>query len=194
MTFIPKFELIPQELKNRIVLRARQTNASQAATEFHEEVKMSKKGLEYQLRRLVVPEKKEQELPEQKRRWNQKPERVAKELSAEELSLLERLKRGEAGISDVSGVVAAKVFEKMLQFPDDFRFIDFFRTELLRQKNEENQIRDKWAREIINRMFAGKLPPREITCEKCGHIQPTVKDSLVLEPEGILEGEVEDDV
>lgn len=191
MSFTPKFELIPQELKNRIILRARQTSPSQAATEFHIESKMSKKGLEYQIRKLIVPEKKEEVISGKGR---QKPERVAKELSPEELDLLERLKRGEAGISDVSGVVAAKVFEKMLQFPDDFRFIDFFRTELLRQKNEENQIRDRWAREIVNRMFAGKLPPREHTCSKCGHTELTVKDSLVLQPVGILEAEEVEDV
>lgn len=105
--------------------------------------------------------------------------KVQKELTLEEKDLLNRFEKGDVSLDEISRVIARRVFERMLHNPDDFRFIDFFRAELLRMKKEESEIKDAWAREIINRMFSGHLPPREITCEKCGHVQPTVKDSLV---------------
>ncbi|OGH18809.1 MAG: hypothetical protein A3F31_04510 [Candidatus Levybacteria bacterium RIFCSPHIGHO2_12_FULL_38_12] len=92
---------------------------------------------------------------------------IPKELTADEKELLNRMSKGEASFEEVSRVVAVKVFEKMLKNPDDFRYIDFFRTELLKIKQEETQVKETWAKEIIARVFSGKLPLRD--CPKCGH-------------------------
>lgn len=92
---------------------------------------------------------------------------IPKELTEAEKILLDRLSRGEATLEETSRVVAVKVFEKMLKNPDDFKFIDFFRAELLRLKQEETEIKESWGKEIIARLFAGKLPPP--ICPDCGY-------------------------
>ena len=89
-----------------------------------------------------------------------------KELNKEEKHFLDRLEKGEASLSDASRFVAVRVFKRMLEHPDDIKFIDFFRTELLKLKSEENKIKDNWSKEIVMRMFAGKLPPQ--LCPHCG--------------------------
>lgn len=91
---------------------------------------------------------------------------IPKKLTQQEDELLGKLEKGEVGIDEMSRIVAVKVFDKMLKNPDDFRFIDFFRTELLKLKAEENKVKDDWSKEIIARMFSGHLPPRE--CPHCG--------------------------
>lgn len=93
--------------------------------------------------------------------------RVERELTPEEQELLGRFEKGEVTLNEISRIVASKVFEKMLRNPDDFRFIDFFRAELLRMKQEETEVKESWAKEAITRLFAGKLPPRY--CPECGH-------------------------
>lgn len=92
---------------------------------------------------------------------------IPKQLTADEKDLLNRMSKGEVSFEEVSRIVAVKVFEKMLKNPDDFRYIDFFRTELLKIKQEETQIKDAWAKELIARMFSGKLPPSK--CVNCGY-------------------------
>jgi hypothetical protein len=92
---------------------------------------------------------------------------IAKELSTEEIKLLERIKKGEMQLDEISKIVASKVFEKMLKNPNDWHYLDFFRTELLKMKQEENQMKENWAKELVNRMFMGKLPPQY--CPKCGY-------------------------
>lgn len=92
---------------------------------------------------------------------------IPKELKADEKDLLARLSKGEVSFEEVSRIVAVKVFEKMLRNPDKFQYLDFFRTELLKIKQEESQIKDTWAKQIIVRFFSGHLPLRN--CPKCGH-------------------------
>lgn len=113
---------------------------------------------------------------------------VERELTDDENKLLDKLEKGEIGIKEMSGIVARKVFEKMLKNPDSFKFIDFFRSELLRQKEEETKIKDNHAREIINRFFAGKLPARY--CPNCGHdMMPDIVDAESINPAaGLLVG------
>lgn len=89
------------------------------------------------------------------------------ELSEEEIDLLLRFKEGKVTLDEASRIVATKVFEKILKNPEDVKFIDFFRAELLKIKQQEVTDRNSWAMELVNRMFAGELPPRN--CTKCGH-------------------------
>lgn len=103
---------------------------------------------------------------------------IPKDLTADEKELLKRLAKGEVSFEEVSRIVAVKVFEKMLKNPNDFRYIDFFRTELLKIKQEEAQIKDVWAKELIGRFFAGKLPPQN--CSNCGEKIIEDKESGLL--------------
>lgn len=96
-----------------------------------------------------------------------KPARKAQKLTDEENLFLEDLRSGKKDISEIGRVVAVKVFEKMLKFPDDFKFYDFYQTQLLQLKQEEAKSKNTLAMELINRLFAGKLPPTH--CPNCGH-------------------------
>lgn len=92
---------------------------------------------------------------------------IPKELTVDDKELLKRMSKGEVPFEEMSRVVAVKVFEKMLKNPDDFRYIDFFRTELLKIKQEETLSHDNWAKEVVGRLFSGKLPLRD--CPNCRH-------------------------
>ncbi len=94
---------------------------------------------------------------------------IPKELTEEEKLFLNRIQSGEAGIEEISRIVAARVFENMLRNPDDVRFVDFYRSQLLLMNEEKQRTQDAWAREVICRMFSGHLPPREQICSKCGY-------------------------
>ncbi len=98
---------------------------------------------------------------------------IRKALTQQEQEFLKKLEGGEVSLEQASRLVAVKVFKKMLQYPDDFRFIDFFRTELLKIKAEENKMNDNWGKELVMRVFAGKPPP--LICPHCK--KPTVSDS-----------------
>lgn len=91
---------------------------------------------------------------------------IPKELTSEEVNFLNRLEEGRVTLEEASRIVATKVFEKILKNPDDVRFIDFFRSELLKIKQQETNYKENYAMEMINRLFAGNLPPRE--CPNCG--------------------------
>lgn len=88
------------------------------------------------------------------------------ELTDGELSFLNRLKNGDATTSEINRMVAVKVFEKILRYPDDLRFVDFFRSELLALKKQELESKNSWAEELVGRTFAGMLPPPN--CPSCG--------------------------
>lgn len=105
-------------------------------------------------------------------------------LTQEELKLLDRFKKGEVSLEEASRVVAVKVFEKMLRNPEDVRFVDFFRSELLKIKHQEVEDRNVHAMEVINRLFAGQLPPRH--CPSCGYdvfkmaSEPSPQNGIIL--------------
>jgi len=92
---------------------------------------------------------------------------IPNELTVEDKLLIDRFRKGEVSIDEVSRIVAVKVFEKMLKNPEQFRFIDYFRTELLRLKEEESNIQNNIYKELIDRFFGGVLPSRY--CKKCGY-------------------------
>ncbi len=90
------------------------------------------------------------------------------ELTEEEVSFLNRLKSGDATTAEINRMVAVKVFEKILRYPDDLRFVDFFRSELLALKKQELESKNSWAEELVGRMFAGMLLP--LNCSSCGYV------------------------
>ena len=69
-------------------------------------------------------------------------------------------------IATASRVIAAKAFEKLLKFPDSASFTNFIQSEMLNIKRQELTDKNTWAMELVNRMFAGALPPR--ICPHCG--------------------------
>lgn len=176
---IPLFSKLDKGIQDEIMLHARIKGASYAAKQYAAVAGMKEKSLYILLSRKLKNEKpivQEPKVVPEKTDGRRKVREPERELTAEEEALLDKLEKGEVGLTEMSRLVARQVFTKMLKNPNDFKFIDFFRTELLRQKDEENKIKDKWAGELINRMFAGKLPPR--ICPNCG--ADLVPDSPLL--------------
>lgn len=188
----PKWALLNKELQEEIVQFARDTNAHQAGHKYAEATGMTWDSLALRLRRQLKREAGEKEkskggyhtfteeglarhraFSEGMKSEKNKP----KELNRDETRFLDRLEKGEASLSDASRFVAVRVFKRMLEHPDDIKFIDFFRTELLKLKSEENKIKDNWSKEIVMRMFAGKLPPQ--SCPHCG--KRIVSEAVVVE-------------
>lgn len=95
-----------------------------------------------------------------------KPVKRAQKLTEEENIFLEDLRSGKKDLSEISRLVAVKVFEKMLKYPDDFKFYDFYQSQLLKLKQDEAKSKNTMAMELINRLFNGTLPPTH--CPKCG--------------------------
>ena len=170
--FTPKFDKLPLELRNKIIHRARTMGSLVAAKEFYQEAGMNERALRNKLRKMTG----ENEEPKSTGLPNGKP--PEKELSSEEMAFLDKLTKGEVSITEMSRFVGRQVFEKMLRNPNDIRFIDFFRTELIRQKEDESKVKDAWAKEVIARFFAGKLPPR--FCPKCGHDLSVTQDEAPI--------------
>lgn len=188
--FKPKYDLLPSEQREIIELEAKENGAFATAEKWHDIIGMSFEGLYKRLKKLVGTKKnllETQETPEpltrQEKKFEKQVEKTERKLTKEEKIFLKKLATGEASLEDASKFVAVRTFEKMLRNPDDFKFIDFFRTELLKIKRDEVGIKETWAKEIIGRMFAGQLPPSN--CPHCG--KSVIPDKKLIP---ILEGEL----
>lgn len=170
----PKFELLPKETQLKIITEAGQQGIGVIAKQYHASVDMTERSLYNAIKKRIAPRKEIENTP---RNGGRKPI-SERELSRKEKELLKRISNGEVSLEEATRVVAVRVFENMLKNPQDAKFIDFFRAEWLKLKQEENKIKDTWGKEIIARFFAGKLPPK--FCPHCG--KATV-DSVVLEGE-----------
>lgn len=167
-----KFFLLPKEKQELILQEAKEKGNWKTAETWALEVGISINRLYKQLRKLNPNETPKNENGERK-------------LSKEEKDFLKRLGSGEATYDETSRFVAVRVFEKMLKNPDKWQYLDFFRTELIKVKREEAQIKDAWAKEIIGKMFAGKLPPKN--CPNCGH---NLMETKIVEGEILSKGEI----
>lgn len=188
MTYVDKFSLLDTYLKESIIEYAIEHTPWIAATKYAGEVGFSVQGLMTRLaKELRVRGAKGKESIERKviKNVGGYQKREAINLGPDELELLEKLKKGEVELDEVRRLVASKVFEKMLKYPDDFKFIDFFRTELLDLKRREVETKQNWAMEIVGRMFAGQLPPQ--ICPGCGlNLVPQLKAEALKLEEGEL--------
>ena len=128
----------------------------EAAKLYYAKTGMTKAGLYRRLARML----KNELAP------NSKTTRRAAKLSKEEREFLQELRNGTKGVEDIARLVAVKVFEKMLKYPDDFKFYDFYQSQLLKLKKEEQANKKTVMETLINQMFAGQLPPTH--CPKCG--------------------------
>lgn len=178
----PIYNTLTSELRSEIEKAVAEIGAYATAQKYHKQTKMSFWGLYNNLKK-----KREKGMIQEKgvRRLGGKPIKKAKKLSPEEKLFLEDLKSGKKDISEISRLVAVRVFEKMLKYPDDFKFYDFYQAQLLQLKKEEQQNKTSIAMELINRLFAGQLPPTH--CPKCGTEIIHLPETHILEEAQIIE-------
>lgn len=167
-----KFGLLPDYKQQEVIQRALDEGSITASKEFYLEIGMVQQSLKQRLDRelkktSLTTTKPTSSLPAVKE--DSKTSGLKKnqrELSKEEKLFLQRMEEGKVTFDEASRIVATKVFTNMLRNPDDFKYVDFFRTELLKIKQQESVDKNTWMIQIINRFFAGKLPPKN--CPKCG--------------------------
>jgi len=160
----PIYKSLPVSLREEIEESVKKVGAFETATKYAKKAGMSAWGLYHNLNKKV----KSGEIVTNRvvQPYNAKPVKKAQKLSDTEKQFLEDLKTGKKDISEISRMVAVKVFEKMLKYPDDFKFYDFYQAQLLQLKQEEAKSKNTLAMELINRLFNGKLPPTH--CPNCG--------------------------
>jgi hypothetical protein len=152
----PIWRTLPEALRLEILNHSKDKGAYETATIYFKKTGMTKMGL---YRRLLKMGREDlSPRTSQARR--------AVKLTKNEREFLEELREGTKGIEDIARIVAVKVFEKMLKYPDDFKFYDFYQSQILKLKKEEQANKKTVMETLINQMFAGKLPPTH--CPKCG--------------------------
>lgn len=161
----PIYSTLSKDLTDKIEASVKEIGMYATAQKYCKEAGMSFWGLYNNLKHKAQKGKIETEKGI-KNPFIHSKERKPQKLSKEEKIFLEELKSGKKDISEISRLVAVKVFEKMLKYPDDFKFYDFYQAQLLQLKQEEQKSKNTIAQELINRLFAGKLPPTH--CPKCG--------------------------
>lgn len=198
--FTPKFDLLPKELREEIINTAREKGAYKASIDWFKRAGMSQGGMYERLK----SEMRKESANSQANVWgsqflptNIRVKEIGKNgegkeriLTKEEKEFLRKLGSGEISYDETARFVAVRVFTRMLKNPDKWQYLDFFRTELIKVKREEAQIQDAWAKEIIGRMFAGKLPPK--TCPECGanmlYEAPVTEGEIVNEQRNLKSG------
>lgn len=179
----PKFKALPVALQNEIIAFGEKFGRKVAAAEYHSKANMTMSSLHQWLQ-------KNQGQPSDEQAGNEGSSysgggrgkvKLKVKMSKEEKDFVERLEKGEASLEEGSKILAAKVFRKIFEHPDDVKFIDLFRTELLKLKKDENKNKEQFNQELLMRLFAGKVPAS--TCPNCGH-------SLFQQA---LDGEIEDE-
>lgn len=161
--FANKLDSIDLQLRKEIFDYAVETSPGEAADKYHEQIGMSRIGLYVRLKKYtndkgIVPKPK-----------GKKAEKPQEELtlSKSDKQLLARFEKGEVPLEEMSRRVAAIAFEAMLRNPGGVKYQDFIKTELLKLKQQEQKLSEKWGNQLLARMFAGKLPPS--SCPKCGY-------------------------
>lgn len=193
---------LPNVLKLKVLSMARNEGAYKASKHFEKETGMSWNGLYRRLQKELERNAKKMPVAEssrlpgqadytpfqkgQRQAANARKKETEVKLSKDEKKLIRDLKDGKASLEDASRLVAVKVFEKMFKNPDNVKFLDFFRVELLKIKKMEAETKKTWAMQLVSRMFGGaELPPP--VCPKCNH-------ELVPGGATVLEGEIIGDV
>lgn len=176
------FGKLPGTKKLEIIQDAKQNGEWATAGKYFKEIGISQNGLYKRLKKELDKGKEERPIMASSgRRVNVPPPGEVK-LTKKEKKFLKGLEDGTASLEEASRLVAVKVFEKMFRNPGNVKFLDFFRTELLKIKKMEAETKKTWAMQLVGRMFGGgELPPP--VCPKCNHV-------LVKGGEHILEGDI----
>ena len=161
----PIFMNLPQELQDEIIKSVSEIGAYATASKYKDKAGMTFYGLyknlntRARLGKIADRGGKIREI----RKGEKKPQK----LTEEEKQFLEDIRSGKKDLNEISKLVAVKVFEKMLKYPDNFKFYDFYQSQMLQLKQEEAKSKNTMAMELINRLFNGQLPPTH--CPNCGH-------------------------
>lgn len=184
MPFQPKFKLLPVELQNEIIAFGEKHGRRAAAAEYEKKSGMTFSSLHQWLQKNQGVAAEAQvgfSNPSYNSGGRGGKVKLKVKMSKEEADFVTRLEKGEASLEEGSKILAAKVFRKIFEHPDDVKFIDLFRTELLKIKKDENKTKEQFNQELLMRLFAGKMPSS--VCPNCGH-------SLFQQT---LDGEIEDE-
>ena len=88
-----------------------------------------------------------------------------KDLTEDELKLIEGLRDGSTSFDTVQREVASRAFEKILRNPSSLKVKDWLQSELIKIKKEESQAKIGAMEVFLRKMFSGNLPTN---CSKCG--------------------------
>lgn len=185
MAFESKWNTITPNKREEIIRYAKETTPQTAAKKYALECGMSVAGLAIKLRDLLKPvEIKKVDYQEQSGSKEKKPRNWEEEakvkaqsrkkafesvrLTPKEKKLIKDISDGKVDLETASRVIAAKAFEKLLKNPESASFNSFIQAEMLKLKRQEIEQKNNWAMELLDRMFAGQLPPTE--CPHCGHV------------------------
>lgn len=195
----PIFDLLPLELQEEIIQSAKIQGAKKTARDYCDRAGMSESSLYQKLIRMgkndpsigVMNRKKKMDIffeSKKKEKINKNGERT---ISRGEKMLLNRFENGEVSIDEVSRKIARIAFENILANPASVKYADFIKTEMLKLKQEEGKFKEAWGKELLQRVFAGKLPPA--ICPNCGYSfmskSHSVEGEVVItdEPESLPE-------
>jgi len=89
-----------------------------------------------------------------------------RELTEDEMELLEGLRNGSTDFDKVQREVAARAFEKILRDPKALKVKDWLTSELIKIKKEESNAKIGAMEVFVRKMFSGTLPN---ICPHCGH-------------------------
>lgn len=162
----PIYNTLPLALREEIEASVKKIGQYATATKYAAKAGMSFWGLYNNLKKKVNTGKLAGREGLKTLFVKSKQVKKPQKLSEKEKQFLEDLRSGKKDLSEISRLVAVKVFEKMLKYPDDFKFYDFYQSQLLKLKQDEAKSKNTMAMELINRLFAGVLPPTH--CPKCG--------------------------
>lgn len=181
----PIWDLVPFDKQQEIIQSGKTIGAKKAAEMYCDQVGMTESSLYQKLKKLgantgtVKPY-----LPSKPGRKPKEKELSFKtrDLTPGERKLLKRFENGEVTLDEVSRKIATLAFKNILENPASVKYADFLKTELLKIKQEEGKFKEAWGKELLQRVFSGKLPPH--TCPKCGH---SLMEKTSIEGEIILD-------
>lgn len=173
----PIYIKLPQETRDEIEKFAKKYGVWSAAVKFKTKAGMTENAL-YRALRVKV-----EHVPRHGSRGYQG--KKAKKLTDEEKQFLVDLSSGKKEVEDIARFVAVRVFEKMLKYPDDFKFYDFYQAQMLKLKKEEQATKNTVAMELITRLFNGQLPPTH--CPNCGHEIIKINQIVAIEEAKVIE-------
>lgn len=182
----PIWDLVPFDKQQEIIQSAKTIGALKAATMYCDQVGMKEVSLYQKLKSIGAnnrPVKPYLESSKPGRKPKEKPLSFkTRDLTGGERRLLRRFENGEVTLDEVSRKIATLAFKNILENPASVKYADFLKTELLKIKQEEGKFKEAWGKELLQRVFSGKLPPHQ--CPKCGH---SLMEKSSIEGEIILD-------
>lgn len=167
----PIWDLLPFQLQEEIIQAAKVMGARQASIDYCDRAGMNQVSLYQKLlkmnKNLTPEDKRKKKEAKKKLKENDKITMGFRTVTRKEKELLNRFEEGAVTLEEVSRKIARIAFENILSNPGSVKYADFIKTELLKLKQEEGKFKEAWGKELLQRVFAGKLPPP--VCPSCGY-------------------------